>query len=147
MRRSAQSGGRWIFQVWLSCPSLTSMSRLGGALWLGPAQSSLCPALKPLKLLTPSSRRNRSNKHQHKPAKKYPAVLETRDRAEVHQSYLLASKTVKMSWAGFKKNVNRATTQVMMKTGHVEKTNDRDYEVEERLDIGDSSCWTRDGTC
>ncbi|KAJ3490700.1 hypothetical protein NLG97_g5731 [Lecanicillium saksenae] len=37
-----------------------------------------------------------------------------------------------MSWAGFKKNVNRATTTVMMKTGHVEKTNDRDYEVEER---------------
>ncbi|KJR87657.1 protein hob3 [Sporothrix schenckii 1099-18] len=37
-----------------------------------------------------------------------------------------------MSWAGFKKNVNRATTQVMMKTGHVEKTSDRDYEVEER---------------
>ncbi|KAM5453618.1 BAR adaptor protein Hob3 [Microsporum audouinii] len=37
-----------------------------------------------------------------------------------------------MSWAGFKKNVNRATTQVMMKTGHVEKTNDRDYEIEER---------------
>lgn len=37
-----------------------------------------------------------------------------------------------MSWSGFKKNVNRATTQVMMKTGHVEKTNDRDYEVEER---------------
>ncbi|RMZ78606.1 hypothetical protein DV738_g3756, partial [Chaetothyriales sp. CBS 135597] len=33
---------------------------------------------------------------------------------------------------GFKKNVNRATTQVMMKTGHVERTNDRDYEVEER---------------
>jgi len=40
--------------------------------------------------------------------------------------------TATMSWAGFKKNVNRATTQVMMKTGHVEKTNDRDYEVEER---------------
>ncbi|CAG7920086.1 unnamed protein product [Penicillium olsonii] len=37
-----------------------------------------------------------------------------------------------MSWAGFKKNVNRATTQVMMKTGHVERTNDRDYEIEER---------------
>lgn len=56
-----------------------------------------------------------------------------------------------MRQAGFKKNVNRATTQVMMKTGtqrlqldfetseyadrfvgHVEKTNDRDYEVEER---------------
>lgn len=37
-----------------------------------------------------------------------------------------------MSWAGFKKGVGRATTQVMMKTGHVEKTNDRDYEVEER---------------
>ncbi len=36
------------------------------------------------------------------------------------------------SGVGFKKNVNRATTQVMMKTGHVEKTNDRDYEVEER---------------
>ncbi|KAI9810560.1 MAG: BAR adaptor protein Hob3 [Phylliscum demangeonii] len=34
--------------------------------------------------------------------------------------------------SGFKKNVNRATTQVMMKTGHVEKTNDRDYEAEER---------------
>ncbi|PNS18501.1 Protein hob3 [Sphaceloma murrayae] len=37
-----------------------------------------------------------------------------------------------MSWAGFKKNVGRATTQVMMKTGHVERTNDRDYAVEER---------------
>ncbi len=33
---------------------------------------------------------------------------------------------------GFKKNVGRATTQVMMKTGHVEKTADREYEVEER---------------
>jgi len=44
--------------------------------------------------------------------------------------------------AGFKKNVNRATTQVMMKTGHVEKTNDRDYEVEERR--GSSFCaWER----
>ncbi|KAI9887674.1 MAG: BAR adaptor protein Hob3 [Watsoniomyces obsoletus] len=37
-----------------------------------------------------------------------------------------------MSWSGFTKNVGRATTKVMMKTGHVEKTNDRDYEVEER---------------
>ncbi|KAL1583752.1 Protein hob3 [Cladosporium halotolerans] len=37
-----------------------------------------------------------------------------------------------MSWSGFKKNVGRATTQVMMKTGQVEKTNDRQYEVEER---------------
>ncbi|GAB7362201.1 hypothetical protein MBLNU230_g2227t1 [Neophaeotheca triangularis] len=37
-----------------------------------------------------------------------------------------------MSWSGFKKNVGRATTQVMMKTGHVERTNDRTYEVEER---------------
>ncbi|KAH9822750.1 BAR protein [Teratosphaeria destructans] len=37
-----------------------------------------------------------------------------------------------MSWSGFKKNVGRATTQVMMKTGHVEKTTDREYEVEER---------------
>lgn len=64
--------------------------------------------------------------------RKYPAVLDTRDREKVHQSYLPANKTVNMSWAGFKKNVNRATTQVMMKTGHVEKTNDRDYEVEER---------------
>lgn len=59
-------------------------------------------------------------------------------------------------YIGFRKNINRATTQVMMKTGegasslrrselsierrlsysinvgHVEKTNDRDYEVEER---------------
>merc|ERR1711977_247910 len=40
--------------------------------------------------------------------------------------------TATMSWAGFKKNVNRATTQVMMKTGHVERTMDRPYEVEER---------------
>jgi hypothetical protein len=37
-----------------------------------------------------------------------------------------------MSWSGFKKNVGRATTQVMMKTGHVERTSDREYEVEER---------------
>ncbi|KAF2841686.1 putative BAR adaptor protein [Patellaria atrata CBS 101060] len=37
-----------------------------------------------------------------------------------------------MSWEGFKKQVNRATTQVMMKTGHVERTNDRDFETELR---------------
>ena len=37
-----------------------------------------------------------------------------------------------MSWSGFKKNVGRATTQVMMKTGHVERTTNREYEVEER---------------
>ncbi|KAK6362074.1 BAR adaptor protein Hob3 [Orbilia blumenaviensis] len=37
-----------------------------------------------------------------------------------------------MSWAGFKKTVNRATTQVMMKAGQIERTNDREYEVEER---------------
>ncbi|ODV90405.1 hypothetical protein CANCADRAFT_106303 [Tortispora caseinolytica NRRL Y-17796] len=37
-----------------------------------------------------------------------------------------------MSWTGFKKAVNRAGTSVMMKTGHVEKTVDREYEIEER---------------
>ncbi|KAK5716847.1 BAR adaptor protein Hob3 [Elasticomyces elasticus] len=37
-----------------------------------------------------------------------------------------------MSWSGFKKAASRAGTQVMMKTGHVEKTSDREYEVEER---------------
>ncbi|BFZ61463.1 BAR adaptor protein Hob3 [Saitoella coloradoensis] len=37
-----------------------------------------------------------------------------------------------MSWHGFKKAVNRAGTQVMMKAGQVEKTIDRDYEMEER---------------
>lgn len=34
--------------------------------------------------------------------------------------------------AGFKKGVNRATTQVLMKTGQVERTNDRDFETEQR---------------
>ncbi|KAL2034072.1 hypothetical protein VTO58DRAFT_104786 [Aureobasidium pullulans] len=43
-----------------------------------------------------------------------------------------AKKASIMSWAGFKKNVNRAATQVMVKTGHVEQTHDRSYEVEER---------------
>jgi hypothetical protein len=33
---------------------------------------------------------------------------------------------------GFKKGVNRATTQVLMKTGQVERTNDRDFETELR---------------
>jgi bridging integrator 3 len=40
-----------------------------------------------------------------------------------------------LTWSGrsgFKKAVNRAGTTVMMKTGHVEKTIDRDYEIEER---------------
>lgn len=37
-----------------------------------------------------------------------------------------------MSWNGFKKAINRAGTSVMMKTGHVEKTVDKDFEVEER---------------
>jgi len=34
--------------------------------------------------------------------------------------------------AGFKKAVDRTKTQVMMKTGQVEKTNDRDFETELR---------------
>lgn len=33
---------------------------------------------------------------------------------------------------GFKKGVGRATTQVMMKTGQIERTNDRDFETELR---------------
>jgi len=37
-----------------------------------------------------------------------------------------------MSWTGFKKGVNRATTQVLMKAGQVERTNDRDFETEAR---------------
>ena len=37
-----------------------------------------------------------------------------------------------MSWNGFKKAVSRTTTSVMMKTGHVEKTVDREFEIEER---------------
>lgn len=37
-----------------------------------------------------------------------------------------------MSWNGFKKAMNRAGTSVMMKTGHVEKTVDREFETEER---------------
>jgi hypothetical protein len=58
------------------------------------------------------------------------SVLIVHSLYEIHIIYTFT--TTAMSWAGFKKNVNRATTQVMMKTGHVEKTNDRDYEVEER---------------
>lgn len=41
-------------------------------------------------------------------------------------------RSAKMSWSGFKKATSRAGTQLMMKTGHVEKTTDREYEVEER---------------
>lgn len=37
-----------------------------------------------------------------------------------------------MSWNGLKKSVGRTTTNLMMKTGHVERTTDREYEVEER---------------
>lgn len=37
-----------------------------------------------------------------------------------------------MSWTGFKKAVGRAGTQIQMKTGHVDKTIDRDFEAEER---------------
>ncbi|KAK9468428.1 hypothetical protein V1512DRAFT_103494 [Lipomyces arxii] len=37
-----------------------------------------------------------------------------------------------MSWSGFKKAVNRAGTTVMMKTGQIEKTVDREFELEER---------------
>ncbi|KZZ95775.1 protein hob3 [Ascosphaera apis ARSEF 7405] len=37
-----------------------------------------------------------------------------------------------MPFAGFKKSIERASTSVMMKAGHVERTTDRDYEIEER---------------
>lgn len=46
--------------------------------------------------------------------------------------FYLRTSTVAMSWSGFKKAASRAGTQVMMKTGHVEKTADREYGVEER---------------
>ncbi|KAG0299677.1 hypothetical protein BGZ98_009855 [Dissophora globulifera] len=37
-----------------------------------------------------------------------------------------------MSWAGLKKNLNRATTSVMHKTGNMDRTNDREFEEEQR---------------
>lgn len=37
-----------------------------------------------------------------------------------------------MSWTGFRKAVSRAGTQVMMKAGHLDRTIDREYDVEER---------------
>ncbi|RLV94809.1 hypothetical protein JA1_001585 [Spathaspora sp. JA1] len=37
-----------------------------------------------------------------------------------------------MSWIGIKKAINRAGTQVMLKTGHIEQTIDKQYEFEEK---------------
>lgn len=37
-----------------------------------------------------------------------------------------------MSWTGIKKAINRAGAQVMLKTGHIEETVDKDYEFEEK---------------
>lgn len=37
-----------------------------------------------------------------------------------------------MSWSGFKKVLNRAGTQVMLKTGQMEETIDREYALEEK---------------
>ncbi|KAF9158420.1 hypothetical protein DFQ27_007054 [Actinomortierella ambigua] len=37
-----------------------------------------------------------------------------------------------MSWSGFKKNLNRATTTVLSKTGNIDKTSDREFDEEER---------------
>jgi len=61
-----------------------------------------------------------------------PAVPLFQRPLKIGSDHHRRSLKLAMSWSGFKKNVNRATTQVMMKTGHVEKTNDRDYEIEER---------------
>ncbi|KAF9574709.1 hypothetical protein EC968_005714 [Mortierella alpina] len=37
-----------------------------------------------------------------------------------------------MSWSGFKKNLNRATTTVLSKTGNMDRTTDREFEDEEK---------------
>ncbi|KAF9088545.1 hypothetical protein BGX27_002677, partial [Mortierella sp. AM989] len=37
-----------------------------------------------------------------------------------------------MSWAGLKKNLNRAATSVKVKTGHMDRTTDREFEEEEK---------------
>ncbi|KAG0002484.1 hypothetical protein BGZ65_002596, partial [Modicella reniformis] len=37
-----------------------------------------------------------------------------------------------MSWAGLKKNINRATTSVLSKTGNMDRTTDREFEEEEQ---------------
>ncbi|KAI1308382.1 hypothetical protein EDD11_004311 [Mortierella claussenii] len=37
-----------------------------------------------------------------------------------------------MSWSGFKKNLNRATTSVLHKTGNMDRTTDKEFEEEER---------------
>lgn len=39
---------------------------------------------------------------------------------------------MKMSWSGIKKAINRAGAQVMLKTGHIEETVDKEYEFEEK---------------
>jgi hypothetical protein len=66
----------------------------------------------------------------HKTPSSWAKLLAKSDTATAHNKS--PKSTSKMSWAGFKKNVNRAATQVMVKTGHVEQTHDRSYEVEER---------------
>lgn len=37
-----------------------------------------------------------------------------------------------MSWIGIKKAINRAGTQVMLKTGHIEQTVDKEYDFQEK---------------
>ena len=44
----------------------------------------------------------------------------------------LKNSRLKMSWNGFVKAVNRATTTVMQSTGAIEKTVDKDFEDEEK---------------
>src|ERR1700753_3526475 len=52
-------------------------------------------------------------------------------RGQVRQHPVVPAGVTKLI-IGFKKTVGRATTQVMMKAGQVEKTNDRDFETELR---------------
>ncbi|KAF9974536.1 hypothetical protein BGZ65_008677, partial [Modicella reniformis] len=37
-----------------------------------------------------------------------------------------------MSWSGFKRNLNRATSNVLSKTGNMDRTTDREFEEEEK---------------
>ena len=37
-----------------------------------------------------------------------------------------------MSWIGIKKAINRAGTQVMLKTGHIEQTVDKEFDYQEK---------------
>lgn len=100
------------------------------------SKSKLCGGLlsKPESLLSHPQKRDIrfANTFATVTTTQLPQIWDDIKSVVIYQDDFVHSKQITMSWTGIRKAINRAGTQVMVKTGQIEQSHDPEYEHEER---------------